>query len=36
MLGQKEASRSINREIEHFNLDVIILAGCRVHPIRVI
>ncbi len=31
---QKEGSRSVNREIEHFNLDVIISVGYRVNSIR--
>lgn len=30
---QKEGSRSVNREIEHFNLDVIISVGYRVNSI---
>lgn len=31
---QKEGSRSVSREIEHFNLDVIISVGYRVNSIR--
>lgn len=31
---QKEGARSVNREIEHYNLDAIISVGYRVNSIR--
>ena len=31
---QKEGNRSVNREIEHYNLDAIISVGYRVNSIR--